>query len=277
MTTAQAVREAAARQARRRRRLQAYGQWHPFVDAAPVRDHVQAVRATGMSCAGIVRYTGVNFGTIDHLLYGKAPYPPAAKIRTENAQALLAYWPKLDDFDDGAVIDGTGTRRRIQALAAAGWPSNAIHEHVNHITHKAVERLRACERVTARTARAVRDFYERVAGQAAENQGVTPWIATRTRTYATKNGYADAMAWDDDTIDDPQAQPELGRELNFHERAALRREEIIHLAWHGDTPEQILDRLNGEVSISTVRQIVQEWRTGEKRQRKAHPGTELAA
>ncbi|MEH0552529.1 hypothetical protein [Streptomyces sp. B21-101] len=268
MTTAQALREAATRQARRRRRLQAYGQWQPFVDAAPARQHVQAIRATGMSLAGIVRHTGVNSGTIDHLLYGKAPYPPAAKIRTENAKALLVYWPTLDDYDDGAVIDATGTRRRIQALAAAGWPSNAVHQHVNHITHKAVERLRTNERVTARTARAVRDFYRHAAGQTPEAHGVTPWVATRTRTYAAKNGYANAMAWDDDTIDDPNAQPEYGRELNFHERAELRREEIIHFAWHGDTPEQILARLGGEVSISTVRQIVQEWRTGQKRDRR---------
>jgi hypothetical protein len=267
-TTDEAVREAAARQARRRRRLIAYGQWQPFVDASPVREHVQAIRAAGMSLAGIVKYTGVNSGSLDHLLYGKAPYPPAVKIRTENAEALLAYWPKLDDYDDGAVIDGTGTRRRIQALAAAGWPSNAIHAHVNHVTHKAIERLRTCDRVTARTARAVRDFYERVAEQTAEAHGVTPWIAGRTRTYARKYSYANAMAWDDDTIDDPNAAPDYGRKLTFHERAALRREEIIHFAWHGYTTDQIVDRLNGEMSISTVRQIVQDWRTGQKRDRR---------
>jgi hypothetical protein len=268
MTTEQAVREARTRQARYRRRLIAYGQWQPFADAQPVREHVQAIRGAGMSLAGIAKYTGVNIGSIDHLLYGKAPYPPAVKIRTENAQALLAYWPTLDDFDDGAVIDATGTRRRIQALAAAGWPSNAIHQHINHITHKAVERLRASQRVTARTARAARDFYNQVSEQTAEDHGVTPWVAARTRTYATKYEWAPPIAWDDDTIDDPTAQPDYGRKLNFHERAALRREEIIHFAWHGDTPEQILARLDNEVSIATVRAVVQEWRTGQKRQRK---------
>lgn len=267
--SSQALREARNRQARRRRRLQGYGQWHPFVDAEPARQHVQAVRATGMSCAGIVRHTGVNIGMIDHLLYGKAPYPPAARIRTENAEALLAYWPVLDDYDDGAVIDATGTRRRVQAMAAIGFPSNAIQQRVDHITLKAVERLRINERVTARTARAIRDLYSEVSGKTAEDYGVTPWIAARTRTYAVKNQYAGPMAWDDDTIDDPQAKPDFGAELNFHERAALRREEIIHFAWHGDTPEQILARLDGEVSISTVRQIVAEWRTGAKRDRKA--------
>jgi hypothetical protein len=267
MSTTQAVREAATRQARRRRRLQAYGQWQPFAPAEPVRQHVQAVRATGMSCAGIVRHTGVNSGTIDHLLYGKAPYPPAVKIRTENAEALLAYWPRLDDYDDGAIIDATGTRRRVQALAALGWPSNAVQQRVDHITLKAVERLRVNERVTARTARAVRDLYSEVSGKPAEHYGVTPWIAARTRTYAVKHQYAGPMAWDDDTIDDPQAKPDFGEELNFHERAQLRREEIIHLAWCGHQPEQILDRLDNEVSIATVRAVVQEWRTGQKRVR----------
>ncbi|MEU6768569.1 hypothetical protein ABZ916_39425 [Streptomyces sp. NPDC046853] len=268
MSTAQAVRDAEARHARLRRRLKAYGQWEPFVDAEPARRHVEAMRATGMSIAGIVQHTGVNSGSIDHLIYGKRPYPPARKIRPETARAILAFWPTLDDYEDGAVIDGTGTRRRIHALGALGWPANSIQEHVNHITIKAVERLRGARRVTARTARSVRDLYTAVSEKPAEHYGVTPWIATRTRTYAAKNGYAGPMAWDVDTIDDPQAVPVSDdRVLNFHERAALRREEIIHFAWHGYEPEQILDRLGNEVSIATVRAVVQEWRTGQKRRR----------
>ncbi|MFJ3089093.1 hypothetical protein [Streptomyces sp. NPDC086838] len=209
MTTAQAVREATARQARRRRRAIAYGQWQPpFVDAEPVRQHVLALRATGMSLASIVQHTRVNSGSLDHLIYGKRPYPPAVKIRTESAAAILAYWPTLDDYEDGAIIDATGTRRRMQALAAIGWPTTSVHQHVNHITAKAVERLRANERVTARTARAVRDLYNRVSEKPAEAFGVAPWVAERTRGYARKFRWANPPAWDDDTIDDPKAHPE---------------------------------------------------------------------
>ncbi|WP_405461525.1 helix-turn-helix transcriptional regulator [Streptomyces sp. NBC_00101] len=208
MTTDQAVREAAARSARRRRRLIGYGQWHPFTAAEPVRRHVRAIQSTGMSAAGIVHHTGVNCGTLNHLLYGTHSYPPSAKIRIENANALLAYWPKLDDYDDGAVIDGTGTRRRVQALAANGWPSSAIHRRVDHIAIKAVERLRTRERVTARTARAVRDLYIEVSGKPAEAFGVTSWVAQRSRSYALKSRWANPSAWDDDTIDDPNAIPD---------------------------------------------------------------------
>ena len=93
---------------------------------------------------------------------------------------------------------------------------------------------------------------------------------TRTRNVAHAKGWRDPQWWEDyGRIDDPTFDPnEVPDEPGFLERATLRREEIIHFAWHGDTPEQILNRLNGEVSISTVRQIVQDWRTSTKRDRK---------
>lgn len=267
MTTEQAIREAKNRWARRRRRLIGYGQWQPFTDAAPVREHVLAIKATGMGLAGIAKHTGVNRGSLDHLLYGSDDFPPAEKIRTENAHALLDYWPHLDDYADRNIIDGTGTRRRMQALAAAGWSSHDVHRHVGSGHKQTFERLCTRDKVTARLARAVRDFYDEYSAKKPEEYGVEPWIAERTRAYATKQDWAPAIAWDDDTIDDPAAEPSYGQTLNFHQRAQLRREEIEHLAWCGHEPEQILDRLNGEVSISTIRQIVQEWRTGVKRVR----------
>lgn len=208
MTTDQALREAKNRWARRRRRLIGYGQWQPFTDAEPARQHVLAIQATGMGLAVIAKHTGVNRGSLDHLLYGSHPIPPAAQIRTENAQALLAYWPSLDDYEDRAVLDGTGTRRRMQALAVAGWPSKAIHQHIGVGNMQTVEKLRSRAKVTARLARAVRDFYDEVSAKTAEDYGVEPWIAVRTRTYAAKNQWAGPEAWDPDTIDNPAAVPD---------------------------------------------------------------------
>jgi hypothetical protein len=203
-----AIREAKNRWARRRRRLIGYGQWQPFTDAEPARQHVLAVQATGMGLARIAKHTGVNRGSLDHLLYGSHPIPPAAQIRTENAQALLAYWPTLDDYEDRAVIDATGTRRRMQALASAGWPSRAIHQRIQVGNMQTFEKLRYRAKVTARLARIVRDFYDEASVKPAENYGVEPWIASRTRTYATKNQWAGPEAWDMDTIDDPDAHPD---------------------------------------------------------------------
>ncbi|MFI6854534.1 hypothetical protein [Streptomyces sp. NPDC050416] len=208
MTTDQAIREAKNRWARRRRRLIGYGQWQPFTDAEPARRHVLAIQATGMGLAGIAKHTGVNRGSLDHLLYGSPPIPPAAQIRTENAQALLAYWPSLDDYEDRAIIDATGTRRRMQALAVAGWPSKAIHQRVQVGNFQTIEKLRARTKVTARLARVIRDFYDEVSAKTAEDYGVEAWVAGRTRTYAAKAQWAGPEAWDPDTIDDPEAQPD---------------------------------------------------------------------
>lgn len=208
MTTDQAIREAKNRWARRRRRAIAYGQWEPFTDAEPTRRHVLAIQATGMGLARIAKHTGVNRGSLDHLLYGSHPVPPAVQIRAENAQALLAYWPSLDDYEDGAVIDATGTRRRMQALAVAGWNSKAIHQHIRVGNPQTIQKLRARTKVTALLARTIRDFYDEVSAKTAEDYGVEPWVAGRTRTWAAKRQWAGPEAWDPDTIDDPDAIPD---------------------------------------------------------------------
>ncbi|MFE4671054.1 hypothetical protein [Streptomyces sp. NPDC056723] len=207
-TTDEAIREAKNRWARRRRRLIGYGQWRPFTEAEPVRQHVLAIKTSGMGLRCLSKLTGVSIGSLEHLLYGKDEHPPAVKIRTENAEALLDFWPTLDDYEDRVHIDGTGTRRRIQALAMAGWPSAAIREHLGDVATGTVEKLRTRTKVTARLARAVRDFYNQVSTKTAEEFGVTPWIANRTRTYAARHNWVMAAAWDDDTIDDPNAAPD---------------------------------------------------------------------
>lgn len=208
MSTDQAVRDATARWARRRRRLIGYNQWQPFVDAEPTRQHVQAIRDAGMSVKNLSEVTGVTISTLDYLIYGSGDYPPAAQIRTESARTLLAYWPKLDDYVDGAVIDATGTRRRLQALGSAGWPATAIHRRVGFGNVKTIENARYNKQVTARLARAVRTLYESVSSRNAEHYGITPWVAARCRGHAASLNWQRPQVWDDDTIDDPTARPE---------------------------------------------------------------------
>lgn len=209
MTTDQALSEATRRWARRRRRLIAYGRWQPFVDAEPVRQHVLSVRAdTGMSFANLAVATNVGIGTLEHLIYGCSGYPPATQIRPESASALLAYWPALDDYIDGAVVDATGTRRRMQALAAIGWAAPAVHQRIDFVNVRTIANLKGRKLVTARLARAVRDFYLTVCGSPAEAHGVAAATAKQARTLAQRNQWAAPSAWDDETIDDPDAGPE---------------------------------------------------------------------
>ncbi|MFD7861822.1 hypothetical protein [Streptomyces sp. NPDC059783] len=209
MSTDQDLRAATARWARRRRRLIGYNQWQPFVDATPVRNHVQAIRATGMSVKNLSAVTGVSISTLDHLLYGSGKFPPAARIRPDSARTLMAFWPVLDDYVDGATIDATGTRRRLQALASIGWPVTSIHRSIGFGNVKTIEHGRHATQVTARLARAVRTLYTSVAGRPAEENGITPWVAARCRRQASSFKWVGPEAWDDDTIDDPATQAEI--------------------------------------------------------------------
>jgi lambda repressor-like predicted transcriptional regulator len=238
--TTPAMRAATARWMRRRRRLIAYGQWQPFVDAEPVRQHVQAIRETGMAITTLSEKTGVTIATLDHLVYGRDPYPPARKIRTESATALLAYWPTLDDYPDLGVVDSTGTARRVQALAAIGWTAAAIHRQLGFGNVASIERVHTHPGVKARLARAIRDLYAWASIGQAEDHGVTAWVARRQRNRAAQLGFLAPAWWDDDTIDDPAAGPCLPEDVPRYVALAENCAELERL---GHSRQQIAERL----------------------------------
>ena len=227
-----------------------------LIDATLARRKLEQLQRT-MSWEQIAAATGCDDCNLRQIVDGSR-----TQIRRGTLARILSVQPESPA--PGKYLDATGTRRRIQALRAIGWSARALAD-ASGAGETSIERI-CLGQPTVRSTVAVRIA---VAYSKLHRSPAAPGrSATRARNYAISNGWAPPGAWDEDTIDDPNAQPECGRPLNFHERAELRREEIIHFAWHGDTPEQILARLNGEVSISTVRQIVQDWRTGQKRQRK---------
>ncbi|MFL4904873.1 helix-turn-helix transcriptional regulator [Streptomyces sp. MMS24-I2-30] len=223
-------------------------------DSTQTRHHIERLLAAGWTQAQIARAAGLAHRTVGAVEAG------TANVSKRTALAILSVLigPAPTDTRD---VDATGTTRRLRALAVIGWPIEQLSPQLG-IYPTALGNIARGElrNVRATTAHAVALLYQHLIRQ--------PGPSDRSRILASKKGWHGPAAWDD--IDDPSEQPEEtdARILNFHERAALRREEIIHLAWHGDTPEQIHARLGGEVSISTVRQIVLEWRTGQKRQRK---------
>ncbi|MFF4489478.1 hypothetical protein ACFY0F_23765 [Streptomyces sp. NPDC001544] len=229
--------------------------------ASLTRDEVTAVVAhintcldSGMSQSLIGRRADVAQSTISRLL----TRPNAGCLRAQG-ERILAVHP--GDFDEVSDRPSLGTVRRIRGLYYAGHGPQAIVVYAS-VTLTIITEIAGAEYewVTPGTESAIKRACTALTG--------IEGTSRRARARALREGWAPLAAWDDDTIDDPAATPEFGDVLNFHERAALRREEIIHLAWCGHQPEQIVDRLNGEVAISTVRQIVQEWRTGQKRDRK---------
>jgi hypothetical protein len=185
----------------RRARLIAYGRWEPLVDAEPVRQHVRAQMAAGLGWQRLGKLAGVSNGTISKLLYGTPERAPTKRIRRETAEALLAVKATFRNAADNAKVDGTGTRRRIGALAAAGWSlseqARRLGWGVNNYSYMFRHKSSA---VTAATARKVAALYD-------ELERIEPPVRSgaRTRAWAAKQGLLGPAWWDD--IDDPHADP----------------------------------------------------------------------
>jgi hypothetical protein len=228
-----------------------------MVDSAPTQAHLKALFAEGAGWTQLVAATTCSSSTLVAILNGERP-----EITRRVAGLILAVQAS-DVLPPHRHVPAIGSIRRCRALVAIGHKFMDIAEAspLDLATIRYIINGRPVN-VSALTAAGVVAAYEALAGR--------PGNSVRSRNRAAREGWRDPRWWEDyGGIDDPNFDPaKADREPNFRERAELRREEIIHLAWCGHTPEQILDRLNNEVSISTVRQIVAEWRTGVKRDRK---------
>lgn len=194
--------------AERRNRLKLYGRYDGLVDAGPARAHLTMLSATGIGWRRAAMLAGLSTGAVSKLLYGgPGARPPSRRVRPETEAAILAVPPAPAMLAPSAPVDATGTSRRLQALAAAGWPLARV------ATRLGVERgnLGAVMRqaqVTAATAARVRELYEELwdkpcpAVNAYERDGIRRAVA-----HARRMGWAPPMAWDDDEIDNPRARP----------------------------------------------------------------------
>lgn len=229
-----------------RERLIAYGRWQPYVDAGPVRDHVRLLMSAGIGRRTIVRAAGVSEGGLSKLLYGTAGGAPSIRVRPETAERLLSLKPSLDLVADGTPIDATGTRRRLQALVAIGWPQAALAARLRW-TPANFHRMLHAPRVSARTARAARALYDDLWNVSPTEHGhASPRAASRARNLACRNGWPPPAAWDDDSIDHPGAAPDRGAAG----RTSATAENAVELAGQGFNRDQIAERLG--VTVKAV-------------------------
>ncbi|MCA1224040.1 hypothetical protein [Streptomyces sp. 8L] len=218
--------------------------------------------------------------SLQHLMWGRGDYGPGRQVRRETAEVILAYWPSLSDFPDGARIDATGTRRRMEALAVRGWPSRLMAEQVGMLPQSF---RKACnrDRVTARVARGVAAMYDAWWNQDPLDHGVSLYSVSRVQAEAMRMGFCSALAWDDDTIDDPDAEPEVAPVASakptegsnvvarwlMGESVILdregRRAAIVHLMeWTDLTPAQVGERLD-----TSAEAVSRAWERAKKKAR----------
>ena len=98
------------------------------------------------------------------------------------------------------LVDGTGTHRRVEALACLGWDratlSACLGHHRDYLT-----KVLANDRLEAPTALAVARLYDQLS--------MTPYagpFAGRTKNLARRRGAHPPLAWDN--IDDPAEHPQ---------------------------------------------------------------------
>lgn len=170
------------------------------------------------------------------------------------------------------TTDATGTRRRLEALMTLGYSSSEIGAGAGlsrHAIHQ-VMRERAT-RVYRTNAAAIAAFYDQHWDKPAPESFASNYV----QRLAAKRGYAPPLAWDDDTIEDPKAKPNVtaGEEVidwQAIERAIKhsvkgsrvkltkreRQAAIQTMALRGATATEIARRLG--VSGTMAQQAVQE-------------------
>jgi hypothetical protein len=177
-----------------------------------------------------------------------------------------------------AIVDRVGTRRRIQALIWLGWPQEVLEARLG--VHPGwIDRTFRRSGVRLTVAARVGQLYNDLWSVRPENQGVDAERAEETRQYARSLSWNGPLAWDDETIDDPKAQPltdvvepvatEGGNVADrwLHGESVILRSEdrkqvLQHLfEWTNDTPEEIAAQL--EMTVDAV------WQTWSRIKKKA--------
>ncbi|MFH9574268.1 hypothetical protein ACH4MG_27470 [Streptomyces sp. NPDC017454] len=135
----------------------------------------------------------------------------------------------------GQYVDAAGAARRLQALQAIGHTTYTIAEASNVGRSLLVPILDGRPQVRRNVAERIKTAYTALSK--------TPGSATRSINRAIHNGWAPPAAWDDDTLDDPNAHPEwtgyCGTDRGWwtHRRQNLpmcARCEQAHARWYAE-------------------------------------------
>lgn len=181
-----------------------------YVPAGPVRDRIRYLHdQMGVPIKRISERTGLHVDALKCQYHGvnKCGKPiKFAEMATERAVLGTQFGP-----DDCRYFPAIGIRRRLQALAAAGFTlpfvAPLVGEDYRNL-HRTMSGGKGREFVAAHRAATIIEVYDKLSRTTPEAAGVGKQSASRARGFARSNGYAPAECWDSDTIDDPDAIPE---------------------------------------------------------------------
>lgn len=210
-----------------------------YIDATPARERVQALHSAGWSYYRIGTAAGIATATVQRIGRGlsRRAYAP-----TVTALASVR-------GGQGRWIDSTGTRRRIAALVRLGW----TYQELSRRSGVPVDTLRkVCQRprVNSANAAAVVALYDEI--------GLTLGPSRKAATQARVRGFPSPLAWDVDTIDDPDAKPDFGAERDVEpdevliERAATGKRKPGVALSHGERLAALALMVSMRLPVSTM-------------------------
>lgn len=204
-TECTAANSAASRAAHR---AQTFGRWQPFVDAGPVRDHIRALRATGIGVQRIAALAGIATSHVRALAdAGTHEKPPIRRVRPGTAQRVLNVSVKTASRAPRSRIDATGTRRRLQALIAIGWTEQQLASLLHRST-SSLHRSMNSQSVAAQTATDIDALYQRLWNtRPPQKSDAEREAAHSARAHAATRGWLPPLAWDDINTD-PEPRPD---------------------------------------------------------------------
>lgn len=194
-----------------------------YVAPTRAREHLEQLLAT-LTLGQIEARSGVH-RTALRVLSGDYPSRPASRriTRTTETRILAVPAGQLDQRDRDCLVDPTGTRRRLQALMAIGWPGSHLVRRLGWSSRTLWMLIHASPAVIrSRTREQVTALYEELwdTSPAPSRQ------VTMVRRLAQRRGWAVPMAWDDDTLDDPNADP---APLGLSAPLTARIEDLVHI------------------------------------------------
>lgn len=246
---------------RHRQRQRAYGR-HAYVDATPVREHVQHLQAEGMGWKRIARAAGLGESVVWKLLYGDPTrnMAPSKRVRPTTAEKLLSV---TLDLANGVRVPAGPTWLRIHGLIALGYSKSWIARQLGSNTPALQLSGESVLKVHA-------DAVERLA----EQYATIPGPSIRARRYAAARGWTPDLLWidpedwtDHAEIDDDVDEIAVERatrgepvNLNHAERAeamhrllalGVNKTEIARrLRLSGTTVDRLLDETEGSRNVA---------------------------
>lgn len=205
-----------------------------LVPSGPTIEHVRELLASGVSQRAIAGAADISPEVVSRLLRH-----PRSTVQRGTEQRLLAVTVEgaQQRRNPADFVLNLGARRRIRALLALGWPHRIITERMagGQISHLVLSQKGRW--IARATHEAVIEVYEALS--------MTPGPSSSTRTRAKSYGYAPPLAWDEGTLDDPEAVPDIGRT-----ERGVDMDDWLHLVRGGVRPDDAAARFG--VTLSAV-------------------------